>query len=82
MLGYIYSALLILLPTAVLAFFIISLCKYIGAKRANKLKPDSFTDLQIKQRQLALIISGAIFGVMLAVVIGFTAIIALSIAYM
>ncbi len=82
MLGIIYSALLILLPTAVLTFFIVSLCRYIGAKRANKLNPDSFTNLQITQRKFALIVSGTLFGVMAAVVIGFTILIALSIAYM
>ncbi len=82
MLGIIYSALLILLPTAVLAFFIISLCKYIAAKKANKLNPNSFSEQQITQRKFALIVSGTLFGVMAAVVIGFTIIIALSIAYM
>ncbi len=82
MLGIIYSALLILLPTAVLAFFIISLCKYIADKKANKLNPDSFTKQQITQRKFALIVSGTLFGVMTAVVIGFTILIALSIAYM
>ncbi len=82
MIEYIISAMFIVLPAAALIFFIVSLCGYISACKANKRTPGSFSEMQIKDKKLALIISGVIIAVMLAVIIGFTVLIYLAIAYM
>lgn len=64
--GYILSYfLLVLLPLAILAFFVISLVLYIVAKRRNKKTPGRYNDVQMQTRKLCLIFSSVLFGLLI-----------------
>ncbi len=70
------------IPLAFVLFFIVSLCLYVSAKIRNKKKAGSVEESHVKLYKILLIISGAIVGVLVAVVLSFIAIMFLAVAYM
>ena len=79
---FIYDILFSVIPVGVLAFFIVSLFRYLSAKRQNKQAPDTFSPEDIRRRLILLIVSAVILGVMVAVVIGFIALLFMAVAFM
>ncbi len=82
MISYLFPFLFICIPTGVFIFFIISLCRFLSARNANKLTPDAFAPEQMRERKILLIVSGVIAAIMAAVIIGFSVLLAMAIAYM
>lgn len=82
MTSYILSALFGLTPIASLVFFICSLAAFIIAKKKNKTEPDTYTPEQIKTRKILLIVSSVILGFIVAVIVGFIAILATAVIFM
>ncbi|MBQ8232760.1 MAG: hypothetical protein IJZ34_12660 [Lachnospiraceae bacterium] len=70
------------LPIIALLFFIISLCRYISAKRKNKAMPNSYSTEEIKKRKLLLIVSSVIAGVFIMVVVSLIVLLFMAAAYM
>jgi len=79
---YIVSALFYLIPAAALIFFVVSLIRYLHAKKKNKQTPDSFSPDQIKSRKLCLAVSSVIAGILAVVVLAFVVLIMMAIAFM
>ncbi|MBR7161495.1 MAG: hypothetical protein IKD07_03680 [Clostridia bacterium] len=78
----IYYALFFAIPIGTLFFFGISLYRYLSARKANKKNPGTVSEEEIKKRKLLLIVACVIAGVLVAVVIGFIALLFMAIAYM
>lgn len=70
------------IPIVVLAFFIVSLVHYRRGKNANKRTPGAVPAEEMRLRKTVLIVASVIMGVLAAVVIGFTALLFMAVAYM
>ncbi len=70
------------IPLIAFIFFIVSLVRFCMAKHRTKMQPDSISANEMKKRKILLIVSSIILVLLLAVVIGFVALIYMSIAYM
>ena len=70
------------IPIGVLTFFIVSLVRFCRGRKANKLVPDTFSPEEMRARKTMLIVSSVIMGVLAAVVIGFTVLLFMAVAYM
>jgi hypothetical protein len=79
---YVFYVLFFALPFLTVGFFGISLFRYLGAKKANKKNPDTFSSDEIKKRKLLFIISTVVMGVFVTIVIGVTVLLCMAIAYM
>lgn len=79
---YLLEFAFLLIPLAMIAFFVVSLVLYCVGKAKKKRDPDSITDKQIKTRLWLLVISSVIAGLMLAVVVGFVALMYMAVAFM
>ncbi len=79
---FIYDLLFFAIPTVILAFFGVSLYRYLHAKRQNKKAPDSFSSEELNRRGIFLAVTSIIAGALLLVVIGFTALIFMAVAFM
>lgn len=77
-----YDILFFGIPAIVFVLFVISLVRYVSAKIKNKKIPGSFSESEIKKRKIMLIILSVIIGVFAVVVIGFTALLFMAVAYM
>lgn len=77
-----YDILFFGIPAIVFVLFVISLVRYVAAKIKNKKIPGSFSESEIKKRKIMLIILSVIIGVFAVVVIGFTALLFMAVAYM
>lgn len=77
-----YKLLFFGIPAIVLVLFVVSLVRYVVAKRKNKKMPGSFSDSEIKKRQIMLIVLSVIVGVFVVVVVGFIALMFMAVAYM
>ena len=82
MLSYIYSFLFFAIPVSMVAFFGISLYSFVRAVSANKKNPGAFSADEIKKRRLLFIVSAVIAAVLVAVVVGFIALLFMAVAYM
>ena len=82
MLSYIYSFLFFAIPVSMVAFFGISLYRFARAVSANKKNPETFSADEIKKRRLLFIVSAVIAAVLVAVVVGFIALLFMAVAYM
>lgn len=82
MIGILFSALIYLIPLAAIVFFIVSLCCFIGAKSRYKAEPSELNEQKKNATKTLFIVSTIIMGVLLAVVIGFTALMFTAVAYM
>ncbi len=70
------------IPALLLVLFLISLSSYISAKEQNKAAPGTFTDNEIKNRKIALIVLSVITAVPVAVVIGFIILLSFAVSFM
>ena len=82
MAGSLFLALIYLIPLTAIVFFITSLCNYIGAKKKYKSDPCETNEQKKNTTKSLLIASSVIMGVLLAVVIGFIALMYTAVAYM
>ncbi|MBR6708156.1 MAG: hypothetical protein IKL84_00595 [Clostridia bacterium] len=76
------EALYYLIPAAALVFFVVSLVRYLAAIRRNKLSPGTYSERQMKDRRLCLIISAVIAGIMAAVILAFIGLLMMAVAFM
>jgi len=77
-----YYILFYAIPAGVLAFFIISLARYLTAKHKNKQVPNSYSPEDIRRRLIMLIVSSIMLGVLVAVIIGIIALMFMAVAFM
>jgi len=77
-----YNILFFSIPAATILFFGISLYRYCSAVLKNKANPGTFAPEEIKKRKNCLIVALVIAGILAIVVIGFIALLSISIAYM
>ncbi len=82
MAGILFMALIYLIPLSAIVFFIVSLCCYISAKKRYNTDPNDFNSQKKQTTKTLLIVSSIIMGVLLAVVIGFMALMYMAVAYM
>ncbi len=78
----VYDILFFAIPAALLAFWGISIYRYISAKKKNAQAPGSFPAQELKKRKIILAITSVIAGVFLAVVLGFIALLFMAVAFM
>lgn len=78
----IFSFLFSVIPGCVLTFFIVSLARYLTAKHKNKQSPDTYAPEDIRRRLIMLIVSSIMLGILVAVVIGFIALMFMAVAFM
>jgi len=69
-------------PLASIVYFIVCLVRFLRANKANKITPELKNDDDFRELRRQLIISSIIMGVILAVVGGIVALMAMAIAYM
>ena len=78
----IFSVLLFGIPTLSLVLFFISLYRYVSAKRKNKRTPDTFSEAEMGERKMMLVIFSVVTGVLLSILIGLTVLLYLAVAFM
>lgn len=76
MIAYIFLG----LTAAALVFFIVSLIEFIFARR--RAKAGDITPHALKSKKIRMILSAAVAGVLLAVVVGFMLMVLMALAYM
>lgn len=77
-----YGIFFFAIPILLLALFVVSLYRYIAAKRQNKAVPGTFSDEEMKKRKAMLIMSAVMAGVLAAIVVGFMALLFMAVAFM
>lgn len=77
-----YDILFFGIPAILLLLFGISVYRYVSAKKANREQPGTYSPEEMKKRKLLLIVSSAVAGVLVAVVIGFVALLFMAVAFM
>jgi heme/copper-type cytochrome/quinol oxidase subunit 2 len=82
MFGSIYQILFYAIPIGLIALLVFVCKRYKSAKRQNEAAPGTFTDKEIKKRKTAMIVVTVIVGAILTVVLGFTALLYLAVAFM
>ena len=81
--GYILSQIVFYgIPLGALAFFIVSLVRFCGGRKANRLTPGAVSAEEMRARKIMLVVSSVIGGLRAAVVIGFTALLFMAVAFM
>lgn len=70
------------IPVAALVFFIVSLCRFVSAKRSLKENPESIAPEDMQRRKLLLQVSSVIAGVFVAVIGGIAALLFTAVAFM
>ena len=80
--GMLLRAFIYLIPMTTLVFFIVSLCDFIGARKAYKVEPNEINEQKKKSARTQFIVSSVIFGVLLAVIIAFMSLMFVAVAYM
>lgn len=82
MLSYIISALYYIIPIAAVLLFGIALFRFCYAKHKNKRTPGTYTEAQMKNRKIFLIIASVIAGAMALVVLAFMGLLLMAVAFM
>lgn len=82
MVSFLYDLFYLGTPVAVLVLFVISLCRYLSAKKQNKAEPGRVSDTDLKKRRIMLIVTAALLGVLVAIVIALAALLSMAVAYM
>ena len=82
MFGSIFQILFYAIPIGLIALLVFVCKRYRSAKRQNEAAPGTFTDKEIKKRKAAMIVVTVIAGAILTVVLGFTALLYLAVAFM
>jgi hypothetical protein len=81
--GYILSQILFYgIPLGALAFFVVSLVRFCGGRKANRLTPGAVPAEEMRVRKIMLVVSSVIVGLLAAVVIGFTVLLYMAVAFM
>jgi hypothetical protein len=81
--GFLYSVFwFVLVPLGITLYFAISLCRYILAKKANKKAMGTFDYYALASRRLHLIVSAAMFLIVLSIAIGIILLSTVAIAFM
>ena len=81
--GYILSQILFYgIPLGALAFFVVSLVRFCGGRKANRLTPGAVPAEEMRLRKIMLVVSSVIVGLLAAVVIGFTVLLYMAVAFM
>ena len=81
--GYILSQIVFYgIPLGALAFFVGSLVRFCGGRKANRLTPCAVPAEEMRVRKVMLVVSSVIVGVLAAVVIGFTVLLYMAVAFM
>lgn len=78
----IFAALFFALPIASVVLLIISIFRYIVARKRNKAVPNTYSDDEIKKRKIMMIAMIIIAGVLVTIVISLMALLFLAVAYM
>ncbi len=79
---YIYDILFFAIPIVLLTFWGISIYRFVSAKKKNARDPETFSSSEMKTRKIVLIIASVLAGVILAIVIGFIALLFMAVAFM
>ena len=82
MFGSIYEILFYAIPAALIILFLVVRNRYKSAKKQNEAFPGTDSDEEIKRRKIVMIIVGVIGGAIITVVVGFTALLFLAVAFM
>ena len=82
MFGAIFQILFYAIPIGLIALLVFVCKRYKSAKRQNEAAPGTFTDKEIKKRKTTMIVVTVIVGSILTVVLGFTALLYLAVAFM
>ena len=78
----IYDLLVFAVPVGILVFFVISLCRYLSARKQEREMPGSVEAQDLKNRKALLIVSAVMAGVLLAVTIGLIVLLYMAVAFM
>ena len=79
---YLLQFLTYALPITAVVLFVISLVRYIRARRANRLAPETYNKRQMTDRLVWLIVTGVITGVMVLMIGGFMLLLLMAVAFM
>lgn len=79
---YLLAAVFFAAPLAALGYFILSLSEYLSCRKRNKLAPGSVHEEELRSKKITLIVAAAVFGVLLAVILGFILVLATAVIYM
>ena len=82
MMYYLIQFLTYALPVTAVVLFVISLVRYIRARRANRRAPDTYNKWQMTSRLVWLIVTGAITGTMVLMIVGFVLLLMTAVAFM
>ena len=82
MMYYLIQFLTYALPAVAVVLFAISLVRYIRARRANRRVPDTYNKWQMTSRLVWLIVTGAITGTMVLMIVGFVLLLMTAVAFM
>lgn len=83
MLGIIlYDIFFFAIPMLIIAFFGVSIYRYLSARRKNRIAPGAVLPEEMKKRKIQLIASAIIAGALVIVVIGFIALLFMAVAFM
>ncbi len=77
-----YDILFFAIPAILIILFGISLYRYVSAKKKNKKVPGTFSDEEMKKRKIVFIIFSIVSGVLAVVVIGFSVLLYMAVAFM
>lgn len=77
-----YDILFFAIPAILILFIGISFYRYRLAKKQNEEAPGTYSAEEIKRRKIMLIIASVAAGVLVAVVIGFIALLFMAVAFM
>lgn len=70
------------IPLAAIVFFVVSVYRYVKAKRANKRQPGTFSEEEVNSRKLCMIVSSVIMGILVLIVVGLAVLLFMAVAYM
>lgn len=79
---YLTETILVLIPTATLVGFLVSLFMYLYAKKKNKRAPGSYSEAAMKKRGFALAVFAFIAGAMLVAILALVILLYMAVAYM
>lgn len=82
LLWYLYVILFFAIPIASVILFVISIYRYISAKKKNKAVPNTYSDNEIKKRKIMLIVMSVIVAILVTIVVGFIILLCIAIVYM
>ena len=80
--GFLLRSLIYIIPISAIVLFIVSLCDYFDAKKKYAAEPNDSNEQRKKTAKKVFIVSSVIMGVLLAVVLGFMALMFMAVAYM